>query len=454
MSTLWFDEAGQFFISKGLNHWSDPYAPYGQLSDVVANNAHYNMDPGGYGIILHYWSMISDNSVWLRTLSFLFFVAAGIFTALTCKLITTDNKISVASGLLIFALYCGTQPFELRAYSMELCGVAYGLYIMYWLRDKNRVVTFFYASIALAFFLTSRYTMIVFAFIYSCFILFDVLKSERCTRLKLRIFIAYCVPLVITVTTIIILAMRVQNSSAAPLSYIDYLNTKPILLAVLALSAAIILSYKIQPAPTRRIICVYVSINLIFASLGVAHKLPWVFSCNKGGPFLLLLLLTLYTCGFMLMRKYSRQRIIHLAYLGSVIFISLFFSFMYGSGPLSPTTYPEIDKIITQTPEIHNAPIIYVSHRSTPVIRYLYEKGALADKAETHNYVKRYRLLKSGPHCQNQATLEKNRLTLQRNLTIVENAPIGSIYLTSFHCPESIPNGYTPIKQFIYIKSK
>ena len=73
---LWYDEAGQFFISKGLNHDSNPLEKGGDFSSVLTNNALYNMDPGGFSILLHFWAKISNYHIWLRLLPFIFFIGS------------------------------------------------------------------------------------------------------------------------------------------------------------------------------------------------------------------------------------------------------------------------------------------------------------------------------------------------------------------------------------------
>ena len=60
---LWYDEAGQFFISKGLNHDSNPMENEKGITYVVQNNSFYNMDPGGFSILLHFWSKISNSHI-------------------------------------------------------------------------------------------------------------------------------------------------------------------------------------------------------------------------------------------------------------------------------------------------------------------------------------------------------------------------------------------------------
>ena len=56
-----YDEAGQFWMSKGLHHYSAPYSECGSLKDALEYNRHYNMDPGGFTAILYFWSKISND---------------------------------------------------------------------------------------------------------------------------------------------------------------------------------------------------------------------------------------------------------------------------------------------------------------------------------------------------------------------------------------------------------
>ena len=55
---LWLDEAGQFFISIGLNHFSEPLSPKGSYLDMISNNNEFNLDPGGFSVLLFFWLKI------------------------------------------------------------------------------------------------------------------------------------------------------------------------------------------------------------------------------------------------------------------------------------------------------------------------------------------------------------------------------------------------------------
>ena len=72
---LWYDEAGQFYISKGLHHNSKPFTSYLGVANVIYNNRYFNLDPGGFSVLLNYWSMGSNHYAYLRLLPLLFFLA-------------------------------------------------------------------------------------------------------------------------------------------------------------------------------------------------------------------------------------------------------------------------------------------------------------------------------------------------------------------------------------------
>ena len=60
---LSYDESGQIFISQGLNHWSHPYSQPLGLGQVIKNNSLYNLDPGGFSILLFFWEKVSHNLI-------------------------------------------------------------------------------------------------------------------------------------------------------------------------------------------------------------------------------------------------------------------------------------------------------------------------------------------------------------------------------------------------------
>ena len=71
--SFWYDESGQFWISRGLNHFSPQYSSVGNLYNLIENNINYNLDPGGFTLALRIWSSFSTYHIFLRLLPLLFY---------------------------------------------------------------------------------------------------------------------------------------------------------------------------------------------------------------------------------------------------------------------------------------------------------------------------------------------------------------------------------------------
>ena len=90
---MWHDESGQFFMSLGLNHFSPPNESPGSFLDVIKNNNNYNLDPGGFTVLLYLWMKISTNYIWIRLLPFLFFLSSiFLLKDISNKLCEFKNK--------------------------------------------------------------------------------------------------------------------------------------------------------------------------------------------------------------------------------------------------------------------------------------------------------------------------------------------------------------------------
>jgi len=225
---LWFDEAGQFWMSKGLTHDSAPLSQIGSLADVVISNQGYNLDPGGFTILLYFWSMISNNYIWLRMLPFTFFlITVGVFIYLGYS--WTKNKyIAALLGFVPFfiSMIYG-EALELRAYSMEVCGVAISILAIDSLQKKITYKRLILWSIAIAIFLTSRYSFIIVAFTTSTFVLYLIYKQTNDTKQMISMAIAYAIPLLIMLCYDYFFAMRFQNPTLDTLFYLPYISTNP-----------------------------------------------------------------------------------------------------------------------------------------------------------------------------------------------------------------------------------
>ena len=209
-SYLWMDEAGQFFMSKGLHHHSEKFASVGALKVLFENNSLHNLDPGGFTLILRLWSYISNHFIWLRLLPLIMYIGCLIVTFKLGWRLMDDKFLAVilVSILLLHPAY-SINSCELRAYSMEMLGVALTLLIiskssMEW-NNKRLILLGFILSV----FMTSRYSFVVFAFATILFVCYEMIWQNR-----LQLFFSHAVILgilpLITIVGIYILSLHTQ----------------------------------------------------------------------------------------------------------------------------------------------------------------------------------------------------------------------------------------------------
>lgn len=427
--TLWYDEAGQFFIAKGLNHYSSPLSPEGSIWDVLVQNSHYNQDPGGFSIILHFWSKLSNNIIWLRLLPFIFFIGAIVFTCLAVYEITTNKLVAYTSGLLLFALWGGQIPYELRPYSMELCGMAYGLWMVFRLRKYkvNHLSEIFLYSVILCFFLTARYTIIMFCMVYTFFALYFIWKNDiqRSVYHHILACLAFCLPLLCCVTYIYFLETKIQNSDLHSWEYIVYLYTShwPFKLYGLGLLLSIVL-LKWTNKSARILTYLCLSINILFIILGYFKLLPWCFTGNKGGAFVWLLYITFFCISYSIInsRSFQSRYRSYYIYLTMACILIIFSSMLLSSLGLWKDRQYSIGKVLNEIPSNSKLPIL-INEYLIPTLRFHYEYVNHNNKIP---YPEGFILLNGKPH--SQYGKQEEELIRQHN-TIRKEAPSGSLYL-------------------------
>ncbi len=377
--TLWYDEAGQFFISKGLNHYSDPYSPEGSILDVIFQNANYNQDPGGFSIILHFWSALSDDIVWLRLLPFIFFIGAIVFTCLAVAEITHRRLIAYTSGLLLFALWGGHIPYELRPYSMELCGMAYGLWMIFRLRQSKHItITSALAySLFFAFFLSARYTIIMFGFIYTIFALCAICKNGNEVSVTNRLITCttFCIPLIAMVLYSYIFAMRIQNGQLQSWGYITYLQLQhwPFKLYVAGLILSVIF-LRWQNKQTRFLTYIFLASNTLFILLGYLKLLPWAFTGNKGSVFVWLWYVTLLCIAVSLTTsRLLKKTWVNYAYLSIALILIVLSNWQFAILGLWKEKQYSVRNMLHAISAVKSTELILVDDLFNPSIRYYYE---------------------------------------------------------------------------------
>jgi hypothetical protein len=284
---LWYDEADQFWVSKGLNPDSDPLTPENGLGGVIENNKYYNMDPGGFSILLHFWMYISNHHIWLRLLPFLFFIGVVLSFIYLSYLWLKDINIAILMGFIPFLVpIVFSMGFEVRAYSMESMGTIISIVALERLKNKLTNKHLFLWSCILAIFIASRYSEIIVIFIVSLYVFLFIYHSEAALKHKLVSFFIYALPIITMLGYIYFFSLAFQNSNIQPLWYLRYLNgDKNILLEpanFLSLCAIcvliILLFFRKRYSIINRyeiLLIVTIGVNILFIILSFLGKHPW-----------------------------------------------------------------------------------------------------------------------------------------------------------------------------------
>ena len=157
------DEAVQFWLSQGIVAvHSIEQRPADNLGSVIETNRGTNLDPGGYGVLLHYVTRISKEPWALRSLSYVFFMITLVGIAVIAWKVSGIPSFSIAAPAVVFA-YDQVLFFSvsIRAYSMEVAGtvlVAWAL--IGFTRNQNYRNGLLLGSIC-GIFLFSRYSFLL-----------------------------------------------------------------------------------------------------------------------------------------------------------------------------------------------------------------------------------------------------------------------------------------------------
>ena len=292
---LWFDESGQFWIGKGLNHYSLPFSPEGGILRVLGNNAHFNLDPGGFSIIVHYWTMISNNIIFLKTLPFIFFVLSMIIVTLLARIWRPKNLLAYFGGfVLLTSPLIAQYAFEFRPYSMEMLTTIFALYLCYNITNilsNSRYALF--SGVLLSILLTSRYSAL-FSIVSLCVLIFFTLIFKFFTKKNIINFVYFILPIIVISALIYIFTLRYQNPTGLPPSYVTelmfktssvssilfnhqvFLTVLPLLIMILMYLLSLFSDYlKKIVEPYRLFIWFALLLNLIFIILSIFGKYPW-----------------------------------------------------------------------------------------------------------------------------------------------------------------------------------
>lgn len=395
---FWYDESGQFFLAKGLNHDSDPLAqPQGLLS-ALENNRYYNMDPGGFTILLHFWSKLGTQAWFLRILPLLFFLGTCLFLYKVCLSETQRKDISVLIGIIpfIYPLFY-VSSVMLRAYSMELCGTSFGLYLLNHLEKHQSYSYVFLLSMTLSFFCFSRYSFIIVAFGFSLYVVW-ILYKEESFEVFIKKIIIYSVPLLLMILLIYKKMLLFQNPKIEALCYVKslyedkslYFNRYSIMYYGL-LFLYLIRTVKAKPIGNLHKITLIVT--SVFFFLSSFNLYPWDYFRTISVTFLLVFTILIEV--FKVIR--NKGYMITISYALALIIIPIeMMREKYKDNEHNNEPIEELISLLDKT-SFHNKKILI--HKSfSPDVRYLYEYGILKSRKEKDGYPNNFLILKGGKH--------------------------------------------------------
>lgn len=400
---LWYDESGQFFISKGLNHYSDPFSQEQGLREVIENNSMYNLDPGGFGIILHFWSKVSNHHIWLRLLPFLFFVAMVLMFIYLAYLWLNRLGVAILFGAIPFCI-TRIMPYavEIRAYSMEMFGAIFCLYILFKIKDGVTLRQLLFYALSLSILITSRYSSIICVFVLSLHILYVIFRSNNTFKVKLLWLFAYSTPLLITVVGIYLYSMSIQNKSAEQLGYLPYLSSFKQLLfgfdqryTIMFVIAIVFLCLRKRVplfSKYSMTLSYVISINVLCAILSILDMHPWGMISRCVAFWLpLITIISIIIVDYALSLKIMQYRRVAL-FLFVIAICGLSFRRTYKFNHAKHSN--ESTYVIANSLSQFNR--ICVDRWDSPAIRYLYEYGVKSKNRD--GYPEKFTFLKDRRH--------------------------------------------------------
>lgn len=378
---LWFDESGQLYIGLGLSHYADPFSARGVFRDVFGSNRNFNLDPGGFSVLVWFWTYVSTSVYFLRLLPFLFFAASVFF------LYKVLEQAGIGKGYttffmgvyLVFAsiLYLMT---EFRAYSMELCGTLLTLWLFLKYSDRFDYRRLLTLSLVACFFCTSRYSFILTAFVLTLLVLFTLFRKESFRTFLAKSFV-FGLPLAMTVVLVYLFMMRMQDASGT-MEYVGFIG-KRVSLLWSPLSFLFYLNVVLSVVWYRRhgkvpVIPVYaLCVSLFFFALSVFSLFPWDFKRAVSVTLLNILSLMVYIDGFA--KGFDRKGWVVCAMDAAVVAGALIpILFMGLKGEAEGREFEALD--------LSGYARVFVNYDCQPDVRYQYEFGRLRERAAADGY--------------------------------------------------------------------
>lgn len=407
---LWLDESGQFWMSKGLNHYSAPMQETKGIISVIQENQKYNLDPGGFTVILHYWSKISNSHIWLRTLPFLFFLGTIYIFYLIAYSWTRNRTFSLLMCIIpTISPIIIQYAFEVRAYSMEYLGTAAAvLFVEVIRRNVNYRQALFWGGL-MAFLLTSRYSLAIPIGVSSFVYLIIILKSDFKMNKKLLLLISYAVPIMISAALIYFLTLKHQNPSATPPAYINEITLKygfgyifkvrfliPFCFLLAFILFYLLIKFRFKSIAERfsYFFWILIANNIIFIMLSLLGFYPYDFTSRWSislHTFTLLSAVAFISIIFLFAYNRMQAIILERYLLALSIFVGfsivgcfVFFKSIFKYREYESIYYP------LNTINLEEYQNILVNKNGSSSVRYLFEYGALKNRYKFSVYPSRF----------------------------------------------------------------
>lgn len=189
---FWLDESGQIWMALGQNHFSSPNSQTQGLNSVLANNATYNLDPGGFTLLLRFWiEIFGVEAATLRLLPYLCYLASVCLLQISVFKFMKDVVARESATIFLLGVSCTPMfsyyAFEVRGYSLSLflatfCFFAMKIYIAN--RGFSRYLLLIFGITTLS---TIRYTSLTYSVSLIVILLVLDFRAKKFLRIVLSL---------------------------------------------------------------------------------------------------------------------------------------------------------------------------------------------------------------------------------------------------------------------------
>ena len=274
---LWFDEAGQYYISRGLNHTTLPFSSSKGLRAVWQNNLSYNLDPGLYSVLLFFWLKIGQGYLWVKLLPLVFSLAFIKVWNSLLNLVLLKKPVLLIQIAPILIWFITAKVGELRPYMLEYIVTLIALRAV--IKGDLTNIDLMLLSLGI----WSRYTsVIVVSLAIASIVIGDLKRYLKRYGIYMYLF---------SFGTMLLTSYPVHSRSAENMSYlVERINFDILSFSILFLFAiTIFLATRKKLYP--RFIIFSTLLVLTFAVLGYMGKHPFTFTDARCGSMVITILL-------------------------------------------------------------------------------------------------------------------------------------------------------------------